>query len=174
MAGGEPANLREWAAPVSCGGRLFTCGRPGRSAFGRKKRPIDKDTIDLWVKGLPDAKPLDIVSLLGKKKSGFSEFEYYPFRSSQEAGTKPTFQQWLDKHYYGRFRVHEFPTVDAQGIPSDVLMAVTRYVLNLIERAGPSWSWTPRAQNVPHESARRSDTSAAPNTLLPPAASAAN
>jgi hypothetical protein len=85
------------------------------------------------VKGLPEGNPLDLVSLLGKKKSGFSEFWYYPFRSSKEPGTKPTFQQWLDQHYPARFIVYEFPTVDAQGIPPNVLKAVKRHVLNLIQ-----------------------------------------
>jgi len=135
MACGEPVNLREWRAPTTArGGRLFTCGRPGRGTFGRKKRLIDDDTIDLWVKGLPKADTLDIVSLLGKKPNGFSEFGYYPFRSSSEAGTKPTFQQWLDERYDRRFVVHEFPSVDARGISPDVLEAVTLCVLDLVAK----------------------------------------
>ena len=97
MVGDEPVNLREWRAPTTAGdaGRLFTCGRPGRATFRREGRPIDDDTIDLWVKGLPKTELLDIVSLLGEKTDGYSEFGYYPFRSSKEAGNKPTFQQWL-------------------------------------------------------------------------------
>jgi hypothetical protein len=74
------------------------------------------------------------VSLLGKKTNGYSEFGYYPFRSSKEVGDKPTFQQWLDERYDRRLVVHEFPTVDAQGIPPDVLKAVTRCVLDLIAK----------------------------------------
>ena len=132
----EPANLREWSAPTTAvgGGRLFTCGRPGRGTFRRDRRPIDEDTIDLWVKGLPQSEFMDIVSLLGKKKDGFSEFSYYPFRSSKEAGTKPTFQQWLDERYDGRFVVHEFPTVDAQGISPNVKSAATRCVIDLLAK----------------------------------------
>lgn len=45
---------------------------------------------------------------------------------------KPTFQEWLDQRYGQRFLVHEFPTVDARGIPPDVLDMVTRCVRNLI------------------------------------------
>jgi len=86
------------------------------------------------VKGLPEAEILHIVSLLGKKTSGFSEFGYYPFRSSKEAGAKPTFQEWLDQRYGPRFVVHEFPTVDARGIPPNVLEAVTSHVLQLVEK----------------------------------------
>ena len=134
MVGDEPVNLREWRAPTTAGdaGRLFTCGRLGRATFRREGRPIDDDTIDLWVKGLPKTELLDIVSLLGEKTDGYSEFGYYPFRSSKEAGNKPTFQQWLDQRYDRRFVVYEFPTVDAQGIPPDAREAVTRCVLDLI------------------------------------------
>jgi hypothetical protein len=135
MALKEPMNLREWrpATAVPQRGRLFTCGRPGRATFGRDRRLVNHKTIDQWVKGLPEAEVLHIVSLLGKKTNGFSEFGYYPFRSSKEAGAKPTFQEWLNQHYGPRFVVHEFPTVDARGIPPDVLEAVMRYVLDLIE-----------------------------------------
>jgi hypothetical protein len=135
MTSKEPMNLSEWGPPTAVrqGGRLFTCGRPGRATFGRDKRPVDDGTIDLWVKGLFEARPLHIISLLGQKTNGFSEFDYYPFRSSKESGTKPTFQEWLHQHYGRCFVVHEFPTVDRRGIPPDILKAVARRVLDLIE-----------------------------------------
>src|SRR3954447_7779862 len=46
----EPANLREWspACGIGSGGRLFTCGRPGRAIFGRLRCRVDEGTIDLW------------------------------------------------------------------------------------------------------------------------------
>ena len=130
-------NLSEWRPLTASrqGVRLFTCGRPGRATFGRDKIRVDDDTIDHWVNGLPKADVLHIISLLGQKTSGFSEFGYYPFRSSKESGTKPTFQEWLDKRYGRRFVVHEFPTVDARGIPPDLLNTVTRRVLDLIENS---------------------------------------
>jgi len=130
----EPANLCEWIASATAEGpgRLFTCGRPGRATFGRAKTTIPDAVVDAWVKGLPQVDVLDIVSLLGKKTSGFSEFGYYPFRSAQEAVSKPTFQEWLDRRYGRRFFIHEYPTVDAQGIPRDVLETVAARVLELI------------------------------------------
>ena len=82
--------------------------------------------------GLPAASVVHIVSLLGKKKSGFSEFGYYPFRSAHEAGTQPTLQEWLTERYDRRFEVHEFPTVDAQGIPLEMLENVTHRVGELL------------------------------------------
>jgi hypothetical protein len=97
-------------------------------------RPVDNGTIDLWVKGLPEARPTHIISLLGWKKKGFSEFWYYPFRSSKKSGTKPTFQEWLDEHYVQCFVVDEFPTVDRRGIPPDILKVVTRRLLD--DRSG--------------------------------------
>jgi len=127
----EPANLGEWRLK---GGRLFTCGRPGWATFGRERRQIGGDTIDLWVNGLPSAEVVYIVSLLGRKKDGFSEFGYYPFQSSCEFGTKPTFQQWLDERYGHRFVVREYPTTDARGIQPEVLNVVTHDVVNLIAK----------------------------------------
>lgn len=143
MAPKEPINFMEWR-PVAVSpprGRLFTCGRPGR-ASGLVKSRVDDDTIDLWVKGLwvkalPPTLVLHIVSLLGKKTTGISEFEYYPFRSARESVKKPTFQEWFDERYGRRFVVHEFPTVDADpdGIPTNALKAVGCHILNLLNCA---------------------------------------
>jgi hypothetical protein len=124
----EPINLCEWERN---GVRLFTCGRPGRATFGRQRTPISEETIDLWVSNLPKAETLHIVSLLGQKTDGFSEFSYYPFRSVKESGTKPTFEKWLNRRYNCRFVVHEFPTTDSRGIPSDVLSSLIQYLVQL-------------------------------------------
>lgn len=130
----EPANLTEWKGPNSeRQGKLFTCGRPGRATFQRARRSIGDDVIEQWATGLPSAEVLHIVSLLGEKKDGFSEFSYYPFRSAMEPGTKPTFQTWLDDRYPGRFVVAEFPTTDARGIPPDTLRAAAGHVLELLD-----------------------------------------
>ena len=131
----EPINLREWKAPPGSRqiGRLFTCGRPGRATFKREKIRVPEEIIDLWARGLPKADVVHIVSLLGWKNTGFSEFGYYPFRSSKEEETKPTFEEWLNDRYPERFVVHEFPTVDAQGIPRDVLCGAKRQVLSLLD-----------------------------------------
>jgi hypothetical protein len=125
----EPANLSEWRTSR---GRLFTCGRSGRATFGREKRQIGLATIDEWVHGLPKAETLHIVSLLGQKLGGYSEFGYYPFRSSKEAGDKPTFQKWLDQTYGRRFSVHEFPTTDAMGIEPRLLQEAKSCVIELL------------------------------------------
>ncbi len=135
MAGKEPINLREWAACEGAPrtGRLFTCGRPGRGTFGTARRRVDKCTIDQWVEGLPEGEVLHIISLLGEKKDGFSEFSYYPFRSSKEIGDKPTFQDWLDEHHGQRLLVDEYPTTDAEAMSPTCLEVVKHRVVELME-----------------------------------------
>lgn len=81
---------------------------------------------------MPRTDFLHIVSLLGRKRDCFSEFGYYPFRSSHEPGIKPPFEQWLNEQYGPRFAVYEFPTVDAQGIEQGILEAAVT-VLKLLE-----------------------------------------
>lgn len=131
----EPINLREWKTRDGSHqmGRLFTCGRPGRATFGRAKVAVTEHIIDLWATGLPKADVLHIVSLLGKKTTGFSEFAYYPFRSSKEPGNKPTFEEWLNDRCGQRFVVHEYPTVDGRGIPRDILDGAARRVLSSLK-----------------------------------------
>ena len=131
----EPINLHEWKVPdcIRRTGRLFTCGRPGRATHKRARVTVGEEIVDLWVGGLPQADIIHIVSLLGRKRDNFSEFSYYPFRSSQEPGAKPTFEEWLNNRYGPRFVVHEFPTVDARGVPPDVLEAAAARVRSLLK-----------------------------------------
>jgi len=131
----EPANLNEWklVSKEKSSGRLFTCGRPGRATFGRARRLIPVDVIDEWTRGLPSAETLNIVSLLGQKKDGFSEFTYYPFRSAKEDfPEKPTLETWLNQRHARRFIVHEFPTTDAQGIPAARLEEIVRHTSSML------------------------------------------
>lgn len=130
----EPMNLREWSprSDTFAGGRLFTCGRPGRAVYGTAWREVPIDVIDDWLSRLPQANVVHLVSLLGQKRKGDSEFFYYPFRSEHEADERPTFQAWLDERRPHRFVVHEFPTTDMRGIPDEVLFAVTERVRSLL------------------------------------------
>jgi hypothetical protein len=119
----EPHNLTEWRPKLSdgCSGKLFTCGRPGRGIFGTGRVKIGAETIDLWVNGLPKYKQVHIVSLLGQKTDGHSEFEYYPFQSSTEVGAKPIFEAWMQQRYRDSFIIHEYPTTDRRPIQPAVL-----------------------------------------------------
>jgi hypothetical protein len=128
----EPCNLREWSVKR---GRLLTCGRPGRGYYAAGNLPHDgvpDHILKEWVEGLCVAERVHIVSLLGKKKNGTSEFKYYPFRSCEEPEGKPTFQSWLDALKRGAFIVRESPTVDYQTIPADRVIAITSYVQKLL------------------------------------------
>lgn len=134
----EP-NLKEWVGKE--GGRLFTCGRPGRwvAGFGKSLTPVPEKVILEWIKTLPKADVVHLISLLGHKSAGknvgTSEFVYYPFRSAMEAGVKPTFQDWLNDHCVERFAIHEFPTVDARGIAKELMASLRRSLLELLRRA---------------------------------------
>jgi hypothetical protein len=110
----EPYNLKRCepeGAPQP--GRLFTCARPGRSLGS--KASVPDEIIERWVDGLPDAETVHLVSLLGSKEDGRSEYSFYTFRGSREhSPSKPTFQAWLDSWYgAGHFKVYDYPTVDA-------------------------------------------------------------
>lgn len=116
-------------------GEFFTCARPGRSREPLVKSVPD-DWVDAWVKGLPCTEPIAILSLLGWKANGRSEFSFYSFRGSgeeTERPDRPTFQQWLDARYgTGRYRVIEFPTTDTKVVSSELLSRVGRTILSLL------------------------------------------
>jgi hypothetical protein len=90
-----------------------------------------------WVRGLDRIRrdtPIRIVSLLGTKDDGYSEFAFYPFRSQHEQPSKPTFQEWLDAENPGAFVVYEFPTVDAGPIDGSTIDAAGRCVASLLAK----------------------------------------
>ena len=120
----EPCRLTLWTPKVGqISGQLFTCSRPGRS-LGSKRSKISDEYVHAWVSGLPPStEGVIVVSLLGCKEDGLSEFSYYSFRggfdTSEERPGCPTFQEWLDLHYQpGRFCLYEYPTTDLL-VPSD-------------------------------------------------------
>jgi hypothetical protein len=78
---------------------------------------------------------LHLVSLLGTKRGGLSEFSYYPFRSETESDEKPDMGVWMKARYGDRFEVHEFPTVDRMGISAKQIDAISERIEDLL-RAG--------------------------------------
>jgi len=132
----EPHRLTRWKLKQSpLAGHLFTCARPGRSKGSKVNIP--DDLVNTWVKGLPDSEEVTIVSLLGRKPTGKSEFSFYSFRGGFESERPrcPTFQEWLDGRYgSGRYRVLEYPTIDLQQVPSETLSQVSATVLSLIRQ----------------------------------------
>ncbi len=136
----EPLRLIEYRSrKAPFGGRLFTCTRPGRS-LGAKVSQIDDAIVKAWVNGLPQLRPLYIVSLPGSKPqpSGISEYSFYSFRGGHEPAdqrpTSITFQKWLDLHFgKGSFIVVDFPTVDTEAIDVSYLFTICAAVRSLLE-----------------------------------------
>jgi hypothetical protein len=122
----EPNNLLRWRTGTP--GKVFTCGRPGRATHGPKIPAVNDEVLSQWVAGLPHYPVLHIVSLLGRKPSGQSEFAPYPFRSEYEASDKDTFQQWLAQRYPRRFVVHEYPTEDFKPVLQSTLTQLTQLI----------------------------------------------
>lgn len=128
----EPYRLREWSVSV---GRLFSCGRPGRSEW-RDALHVPDEVLRAWVQNLPEGK-LVIVSLLGKKPNGKSEYAAYPFRGECDPPDegKPTFQKWLVTHFSDReITVREHPTVDYAPIPCETLREATAEIRAFLQK----------------------------------------
>lgn len=122
----EPHKCKRWKTDgLSQEARLFTCGRLGRSKGS--KNPVPDALVNKWVKGLPEGTNLVIVSLLGHKPDGTSEFSFYSFYG------KYSFQEWLDRWHNKRsLKVVEFPTCDFRPIAKDNLAAISKKVLDLL------------------------------------------
>ena len=123
----EPCRLRRWRLPSSSVSAVFyTCARPGRSRGSKGKVP-DKLLHD-WMRGIPSESNVVVVSLLGEKKDGTSEFSFYSFYAKGR-----TFQQWLDQNYAERaVQVIEHPTVDFCRVPTETLEAAASDIAKLL------------------------------------------
>ena len=118
----EPYKLRRWKRPGEKSSlSFFTCARPGRSK-GRSGK-VEDAIVSRWARNLPGLPDTVIISLLGTKPDGMSEYAFYSFRGGWETDSrKPTFQQWLaEKHPELHLTVIEYPTQDFQPIPPDIL-----------------------------------------------------
>ncbi len=126
----EPYRLRRWRVPT---GQLFTCGRPGRSKWKDAPR-VPERAIDEWVRNLPGPHTV-IVSLLGEKPDGTSEFSFYPFRGGFDPSDERSMSlhDWLAEHYPERaIEVREHPTVDFRRVPPETLKAVAEDIRRLL------------------------------------------
>lgn len=132
----KPYMLKRWrtGAPPSCG-YFFTCARPGRTGNSASKHAhVSDDVVHRWVLGLPGPKPA-IVSLLGRKPDGTSEFSFYSFYGGLDhpSDSRPSFQQWLDRwHREEAILVREHPTYDFRPIPTETLDSVADDINELI------------------------------------------
>ena len=96
--------------------------------------------MSAWVLGLPGPNRA-IVSLLGRKPDGKSEFRFYPFHgnwdSLEEREDKPSFQEWLDRNHADlTIIVKEHPTWD-KGISGEEVEAANEpKTLTVLQSAG--------------------------------------
>src|SRR5712692_9018400 len=98
-------------------------------------RRIQDDDISAALKQIEDA-ALCRLGNVGRNTSGICGREFvYDEPAILITLVEPLLEGWLfaRRYQYGRFIVHEFPTTDARGIPSDVAEAAKGCVLDLLE-----------------------------------------
>ena len=133
----EPYRLRRWNKRSSTDRLAFyTCARPGRSKGASDE--VTDEMVYKWLQGLPRGEKVAIVSLLGRKPDGMSEFSFYSFcgawESPEERRRRPTFAEWIVGSNQDRpMKVVEHPTVDFKQVPCETLDAVARDVHRLLE-----------------------------------------
>lgn len=116
---------------------FFTCARPGRTGDPASRHaPVPDDLVHRWVLGLPSPHAA-IVSLLGRKPDGLSEFSFYSFYGGFDLPSEHTgrlsFQQWLDRWHKDRsIVVREHPTCDFETILTETRDAVARDINELL------------------------------------------
>ena len=124
----EPFRLRSWKLPApNDAARFYSCARPGRSKS--KTDAVPDDLVNKWVNGIPGPNTV-LISILGRKPDGMSEFAFYSFcgafESAEERRHKLSFQEWLDReHKEAGILVIEHPTCDHRRILPETLSAVS-------------------------------------------------
>ncbi len=131
----EPYKKRRWKRTAdSQRMAFFTCARPGRSKA--KDQPVEDKIVHQWVNNLPGPNT-SIVSLLGRKPDGTSEFSFYSFYGGcddpTEAHGRLSFRAWLDRWHGDRaIEVIEHPTKDYIKIPPETLATVAADIERLL------------------------------------------
>lgn len=134
----KPYNLRLRKLDASTGvAHYFTCGRPGREK-GTKALQVCDELVHGWVLGLQEycGPNLAIISLLGRKRDGSSEFSFYSFYggsdTTAERKGRPSFQEWLETHHKALgISVYEFPTTDRSSVPVELRESVVAQMKEL-------------------------------------------
>jgi hypothetical protein len=96
-----------------------------------EKRPVDEDIIDLWVRGLPEAKCCTSYHSSARRQP-VSEFDYYPFRSSRNLEPNRHFKSGSISAMADGLSYTSFGPLMA-GNSGDVLKAIIHHALDLIE-----------------------------------------
>jgi len=131
----EPQRKKRWRRASSLDRiPLYTCARPGRSIS--KDLPVKDEIVHRWVRNLPGPNTA-IVSLLGSKPDGTSEFSFYSFYggldSPSEYRGRLSFQNWFDQWHKGlSIQVVQHATYDFRPVPPEVLAAVASDISRLL------------------------------------------
>lgn len=128
--------LRRWTVVDGTIATFFTCARPGR-----KESKVDRvpdGVVRKWALDVSSLGPRPVVvSLLGHKQDGMSEFWFYSFRGgldlAQDYPGKPSFSAWLAGVVPDILLV-EHPTIDYRSIPTETLHAIERDVRTLLSQ----------------------------------------
>lgn len=113
---------------------FFTCARPGR-----KKSSVDRvpdEVVRAWVLNVCSLGPKPaIVSLLGQKQDGMSEYSFYSFFGGCDLADdhpgKPSFRDRVSG-IVPDIVVLEHPTIDSERVPTSTLDAVEVDVRSLL------------------------------------------
>lgn len=130
--------LRCWRLDVDgTPARFWTCARPGRTADPKSRsRSVSDYDVSCWLLGVralgEAARPTTLISLLGEKEGGRSEFSFYSFGPPSSAairtgGQQLSFDAWI-AHYHPTVRIDvvSVPTVDRMPMePSDLSTATS-------------------------------------------------
>lgn len=136
----KPYMLRRWqiVPPASSlESFFFTCARPGRTSDpATKYAQVSDETVHRWVLGLPGPDTA-IVSLLGRKPDGLSEFSFYSFYGGfdppSEHPGRLSFHEWLDR-WHGDLSiwVRQHPTWDFEAIEGPILDEIASDINELL------------------------------------------
>src|SRR2546426_2008088 len=139
----KPFRLRRWQIGTPTDRfHFFTCARPGRTGDPASKHAqVSENMVHRWVLGLPYPNTA-IVSLLGRKPDGLSEFSFYSFYggfdSPSEHPGRLSFQEWLDR-WHGDLSivVSQHATQDFEPIQHEMLDEIASDINKLLS-AGPN------------------------------------
>ena len=128
--------LRRWTVGDGVIATFFTCARPGR-----KESKVDRvpdGVVRRWALDVSALGPEPVVvSLLGRKPDGMSEFWFYSFHGgldlAQDHPGKPSFGAWLASVVPNILLV-EHPTIDFQSIATETLHAIEHDVRTLLSQ----------------------------------------
>ena len=133
----KPYILKRWRLNTKAGALwFFTCARPGRTGDpASKNMGVPDEIVNRWVLGLPGPETA-IVSLLGRKPDGMSEFSFYSFYGGFDSPSdRPgclSFQEWMDTwHGSPSIVIREQPSYDFRPMEPEALNAVSGDITEL-------------------------------------------